>query len=173
MNFRKDLKKVATGIYKNTKTKKFFAEKRVEGKSYSRTFSNLHDAKKWRKSFENQTISFAVTQAKPQPTPAQEFSTLKEVWEAIRTHHFPILATSTKAIWMRRYRLLKDLEHLPMNEITPSKITSWVSHWVEAFNSENYKGLGRGNAGRCSLNTELNLIVTIFNWYKESEQFEK
>lgn len=59
-----------------------------------------------------------------------------------------------------------------MNEITPSRISSWVSEWVQYFSTEEYQKSGRGRAGRCNLNTELNMFVTIFNWYKDSEQFE-
>lgn len=36
-----------------------------------------------------------------------------------------------------------------------------------------YQNSGRGNSGRCNLNNEINLFVTIFNWYKESEEFEQ
>ena len=101
------------------------------------------------------------------------FRPSKPVWTAIQKDHFPTLATSTKAIWKRRYKLLEGIEHLPMNEITPSKLTAWVNHWVGVFGSEEYQNSGRGKAGRCNLNNELNTFVTIFNWYKESEQFEQ
>ncbi len=90
----------------------------------------------------------------------------------MQIYHFPLLATTTKEIWLRRYKLLRPLEHLPMNEITPSRISSWVSEWVQYFSTEEYQKSGRGRAGRCNLNTELNMFVTIFNWYKDSEQFE-
>jgi integrase len=60
-----------------------------------------------------------------------------------------------------------------MDKITPSKITDWVIKRVQFFSSEDYRESGRGVAGRCNLNNELNLLVSIFNWYKQSEQFEK
>lgn len=173
MNFRKNLKKVATGIFKNSSNGKFFAEKRVNGKSYSKTFSNLHEAKQWRKSFDGISSEMKITNTIEVPSNEVAYSTLKEVWESIQIHHFPSLATSTKAIWRRRYKLLTALEHLPMDKITPSKITTWVNQWVEVFSSEEYQNSGRGKAGRCNLNNELNMLVTIFNWYKESEQYEK
>lgn len=87
--------------------------------------------------------------------------------------HFPTLAYSTKEIWIRRYKLWKGIESLPMDQITPSKVTSWVTNWASHFKTDDYQGSGRGRAGRCNLNNELNIFVTIFNWYKESEQFEK
>lgn len=171
MNFRKNLKRVSTGVYKNTSNGKFFAEKRVNGKSLSKTFSNLHDAKLWRKGLTIEPQE--QTRAQEVIVKTREFSTLKDVWDEMQEHHFPTLATSTRSIWLRRYQLLRPLESLPMNEITPSKITSWVNYWVSHFNTEEYKHSGRGRAGRCNLNMELNMLVTIFNWYKESEQFEK
>ncbi|OFZ46401.1 MAG: hypothetical protein A2381_14600 [Bdellovibrionales bacterium RIFOXYB1_FULL_37_110] len=167
MNFRDCLKRVTTGIYKNNKTGKFFAEKRIKGKVHNKVFSNLYDAKKWRKHFDG--ISSEINEENVE----QKYSTLAFVWNTMKEQHFPNLATSTKAIWHRRYTLLQILEHLPMDKITPSKITSWVQHWVEKFSSVDYKNSGRGKAGRCNLNNELNMFVTIFNWYKESEQFEQ
>ena len=87
--------------------------------------------------------------------------------------HFPTLATSTKAIWLRRYEQWKTIEHLPMEKIIPSVVTKWVNNLVEYYQSNYYQHSGRGRAGRCNLNNELNLYVTIFNWYKESEEFEQ
>ncbi len=167
MNFRDNLIKVAVGIYKNKKTGKFFCEKRINGKVHNKTFSSLFDAKQWRKNFDG------ISDKPLDIEESRDYSTLKTVWEAMQVHHFPTLATSTQAIWKRRYKLLEHLEHLRMDQIIPSKITSWVLHWVEFFGAEDYQDSGRGKAGRCNLNNELNMLVTIFNWYKESEQFEK
>jgi integrase len=87
--------------------------------------------------------------------------------------HLPTLATTTRSIWLRRYGPWKKLEHLPMDEITPPKVTSFVQTLAKHFSSDFYQSSGRGRASRCNLNNELNLFVTIFNWYKESEEFEK
>lgn len=168
MMSRKDnYKRIATGIYKHLRAGTFRVEKKIKGKVHSRTFSNLYDAKKWYKTFNGHTSALE------EDGKLSNCSTLKEVWEAMVKNHFPTLATTTKSIWTRRYQLLKDLEHLPMDHITPSKITLWVLKWVEFFKAEEYRDSGRGRAGRCNLNMELNMFVTIFNWYKESEQFEK
>lgn len=153
--------KSATGIYKNIKTGHYYAEKRVRGKLYTRTFKSLYEAKKWHKGFNGRVIS-----------ESKDFAKLGEVWEVMKIYHFPLLATSTKEIWIRRFRLLQSLEDIPMNEITPGKISEWVTNWVQYFSTEEYQKSGRGRAGRCNLNTELNMFVTIFNWYKDSEQFE-
>lgn len=161
--------KGAPGIYKYKKTGSYLAMKKIKGKQYQETFSTLFEAKKWRQSFDG--ISYEST-ASEDKGEGQKYATLEEVWDVMQKQHFPTLATSTKDIWMRRYQLLKCLEHLPMNKITPSKITSWVNKHVEYFKSEDYQGSGRGRAGRCNLNNELNLLVTIFNWYKSSEEFE-
>lgn len=153
--------KGTAGIYKHKSSGHYYAEKRVKGKLHTATFKTLHEAKKWRDSF----LYISANNE-------NQFATLKEVWEVMQIYHFPLLDTSTREIWIRRYRLLKTIEHLPMNEITPGKISEWVTYWVQHFNTEEYRNSGRGKAGRCNLNTELNLYVTIFNWYKESEQFE-
>jgi hypothetical protein len=127
----------------------------------------LYEAKLWQKSFNGRTSKLDEENLN------SNYSTLKNVWEEMQKNHFPTLATNTKVIWIRRYELLKNLEHLPMDKITPSKISSWVTQNVEFFKSEEYQTSGRGRAKRCNLNNELNLFVTIFNWYKQSEQFEK
>lgn len=160
--------KGAEGIYKYQKTGSYLAMKKISGKQYQETFTTIFEAKRWRKTFDG--ISHTTT---TEDNIESNFSNLQEVWEVMQMHHFPTLATSTKDIWRRRYELLKNLEHLPMDQITPSKITAWVNKNVEHFKSDEYQGSGRGRAGRCNLNCELNMLVTIFNWYKQSEQFEK
>lgn len=159
--------KDAKGIYQHKTNKRFMAEKRINGKLFSSSFISLFEAKKWHKQFDGNTEKFEAAKV------ASDCATLKEVWLALKEHHFPILASSTKQIWERRFSLWVEYEDLPMDLITPSKITSWVVKWVEHFSTEDYQSSGRGVAGRCNLNNELNMFVTIFNWYKQSEFFEK
>lgn len=165
---KKNYKKLkgAVGIYQNLATKKYLAEKKIKGKTHNATFTTLFEAKEWRKNFDGVSTNYQQDEL------TSSHSTLKEVWQVMQEEHFPSLATSTKRIWQRRYKLLELIEHLPMDKITPSKMTSWVNHWVEVFGREEYQS-ARGKAGRCNLNNELNMFVTIFNWYKESERFEK
>lgn len=167
MSRSKNYKKIkgAKGIYQNEITHKYLVEKRVCGKLHTSTFLSLFEAKQWQKKFDGTKVKEDNEQSK--------CSTLKEVWESMQRNHFPILATSTKDIWLRRYKLIQTLEHLPMDQITPSKISDWVIYWVTHFSSEDYQNSGRGRSGRCNLNNELNLFVCIFNWYKQSELFEK
>lgn len=155
------------GIYVNQNTGSYYAEKRVQGKLFTRSFNSLFEAKKWRENMSGVEIEDAskITNS--------NCSTLKTVWESMQRTHFPLLATSTKDIWLRRFKLLEDLQHLPMDHITPSKISEWVQYWVKFFSTDDYQGSGRGKSGRCNLNNELNMFVTIFNWYKQSEEFEK
>jgi len=145
-----------TGIYQNTSTGNFVSSKRIKGKLYQKSFNSLKEAKDWRQNFQ----------------PKSSFSTLKDVWTCMQDLHFPTLSLSTINIWNRRFILLQDLEHFPMNEITPSLITSWIIEKVSFYKNESYQD-SRGHAGRCNLNNELNLLVTIFNWYKQSDLFEK
>ncbi len=159
--------KNAKGIYKYKSSGNFLAMKKINGKQFQKTFVSLYEAKLWQKTFDGRTSKLDEQDSK------SNYSTLKDVWEGMQRSHFPTLATNTKVIWIRRYELLKTLEHLPMDKITPSKISSWVTQNVEFFKSEEYQTSGRGRAKRCNLNNELNLFVTIFNWYKQSEQFEK
>jgi integrase len=164
--------KGVAGVWRNINTKHYLAEKKIKGKSYSATFPTLYLAKEWRKTFKKiDDIEIQVENSIQFQSPGVT-STLKEVWEMMQKIHFPTLATSTIRIWKRRYLLLKKIENLQMGQITPSKIDSWIHYWKDFYTSKQYETSGRGNAARCNLNNELNLFVTIFNWYKQSEIFE-
>lgn len=166
MSRSKNYKKIksAKGIYQNVITGNYLVEKRIKGKLHTASFPTLYEAKQWQKHFDGTAALIEQN--------GSQCATLKEVWDSMQKNHFPILARSTKEIWHRRYKLLTMLEHLPMDQLTPAKVSEWVIYWVNHFSSEDYQ-TGRGRAGRCNLNNELNLLVCIFNWYKESELFEK
>ena len=161
---KKDYRKLSgqVGIYKHKSTKNYLAMKKINGKLHQKTFNSVYEAKNWRQSFTGEKDLNLDS----------NYSTLKEVWETMQTVHFPTLTKSTRAIWIRRYKAWKSIEHLTMDKITPSVVTKFVQKNVEYFKSDFYLSSGRGKASRCNLNTELNLFVTIFNWYKESEEFE-
>lgn len=150
------------GIYQNLKSKNYLAIKKIGKRSYQRTFSSLNKAKEWRKS---------VVQCQTDPHIIKK-TKLKNVWASMQEIHFPSLSLNTQSIWVRRFRLLRTLEELRMDEITSSRITSWVNEHVQYFKLNSDRP-GQGNSGRCNLNNELNLLVTIFNWYKNSEKYEK
>ncbi len=158
--------KDAKGILQNKNTGRYMVEKRIHGKLHTASFLSLFEAKLWKKNFDGTVQPKALNQNDG------AYSTLKEVWEKMHEKHFPLLATSTKAVWERRYNLLKSIEHHSMNKITPTVIADWITENVIKFSSEDYQSSGRGKAGRCNLNNELNMFVTIFNWYKQSEEFE-
>ena len=130
---RDDYKKLkgVPGIYVNNKSGHYYAEKRIKGKLHSATFVSAYEAKQWRKHFDGQSYKLATSES--------QYSTLKEVWEIMQKVHFPTLATSTKDIWRRRYKLLETIEHLPMDQITPSKITEWTQYWVSIFSQDDYQ----------------------------------
>lgn len=160
------------GIYKNPLTGKYQARKKINGTIHKKTFNTLRDASNWFKYF-NDLNSIEDAPEEEHSLLIIKTSTLLTVWLEMQNKHFPLIADSTKEIWLRRYILLKQLEHLPMGDITPSVISSWVETNVAYFKSDEYEQNQRGRAKRSNLDNELNLFVTIFNWYKQSETFEK
>src|SRR5690554_1615566 len=148
------------GLYKHKRHSHFLATKKVNGVKVEKTFKSLYDARRWRN--QPEANKFQTTTA-----------TLEEVWRTMQEKHFPTLAYNTKVIWRRRFELLEDLSGYPMDELTSSVITRWVEEKVRYFKSEEYDDLSRGMAKRCNLDNELNLLTTIFNWYKQSEEYEK
>jgi hypothetical protein len=152
-----------SGIFKHKKTGHYMARKKIRGKQYSSTFQTIRQAVFWKNTFNGQRCV----------TSSLNCSTLKEVWESMQRLHFPTLAESTRQVWVRRYELLKDLESLPMNEITSTTINKWLEKWVSFYKSDDWEILGRGKHARCNLYNELNLFTTIFNWYKNEDEFEE
>jgi integrase len=150
------------GVFFNAKTGKYMARKTIEKKQHKQTFDNESNARVWRATFDG--VKSEVKQVTT--------SSLRHVWKVMQEKHFPLLAKSTQEIWLRRYSLLKDLEEFRMEEITTSKISSWIESKAAYFKSDEYQESGRGKAKRCNLDNELNLFTTIFNWYKASEEFE-
>lgn len=152
-----------TGIRRHKRTKKYQALVKFDGALKKKSFLRLRDAIEWRKDYSPKTSGRSN----------QRTTRLKDVWEEMQRSHFPTLAMSTQQIWIRRYHLLKDLEELRMDKITPGVISSWVERHVSYYKSEKYIDLCRGGAKRCNLNNELNLFTSIFNWYKSHEDFEE
>jgi integrase len=153
-----------TGLYQHARTSKIQARKKIDGKLRRESFNSLREAKKWMRLYNGSVKS---------ESDKKKTSTLKDVWEKKVDKHFPFLAISTQVQWHRRYKLLKRLEHLQMHQITPMVVTEWLSDCVKYFKSDDYNLLGRGNARRSNMRNELNMLKTIFNWYIESEYFEK
>jgi integrase len=165
--------KGTVGIYRQENSGNYLAMKKINGKNYQKTFSNMFDAKIWQKNFDGNPESVPERiELDVVPKVASNYSTLRQVWEEMQRTHFPMLATGTQNMWRRRFQLWEYVLDTPMDQITPSFVTTWVQKWVKHYSDEDYQGR-RGTAGRCNLNNELNIFVTVFNWYKQSEQFEK
>lgn len=151
------------GIKKHKVTGHYQATKKIKGNTHRETFKSLRDARHWRNTFNGE---------RTQPTVMDKTSTLGEVWEAMQRLHFPSLRPSTRQVWLRRYRLLEDLAHIPMGELTPTRLNEWIADKVDFFKSGEWEeGGGSGKHARCNLDTEINLLSTIFNWYKQEDEF--
>lgn len=148
------------GIYKHILSGHYMARKKIKGKQFSATFTSLRDARFWKNTFNGSS------QPKSEST-----ATLDEVWLAMQKLHFPKLSESTKQVWIRRYALLQDLGHYCMHEITPSKLNEWIEKWVHFYKSEEWQSGGSGRGARCNLKNEINLLSTIYNWYKQEDEF--
>lgn len=154
--------KTHKGIYQHKKTKMFQARKKIKGKQHTASFRFIREAVHWKKTFNGKKEAVETE---------NDFSTLKEVWDAMQTLHFPSLALSTQQIWKRRYLLLECLETYHMDEITPIVINEWIEKWVKYYKSEDWQRKGKGRHARCNLKNEINLFTTIFNWMKEEPSF--
>lgn len=125
------------GIYQNKKSLHYLVIKKFSGKNYQKTFKSLSQAKAWRRTIQKYA-SMDILKVST--------TTLKKVWLSMQTQHFLNLAPNTCAIWIRRYRLLKALEDLPMRELTPTIVTTWVNENVQFFKL-NSERMGKGNTG--------------------------
>jgi len=161
----KSLKK-HPGIYKHKISGNFLAKKKIKGKSYGETFDKISDAIHWRNTFNG--ISCSVKKSSFNNT----CSTLAHVWKRFQELHFPSLNPQTQVKMIHQYRLLKDIEHFKMNELTSTLISEWIIKMVKVFKDSQSLGIGQGVQARCSMNIELRLLRQLFNWYKEEDDFE-
>ncbi|MFT6071029.1 MAG: integrase [Bacteriovoracaceae bacterium] len=143
------------GIYKNKKTGRYLAVKKIKGKQFSESFDKVREAIQWRNTFDGIKRKKKVWQKN---TP-----TLLDVWESMRELHFPTLERSTIAIWERRFRVLEKLYQVNMEDFKPSLLDDWIrvskEHYLKLPNSKRY-----------NLRNELNLLGTIFRWYRNEPE---
>jgi integrase len=152
------------GIRKNTVSGKYQAFKKINGKQFTESFDSIRQALHWRNTFNGER------QEKQTP---KVTSTLGDVWKRMKALHFPSLELSTQRIWERRWIHLSDLADYHMEDITSTVINRWIEKKKKWFMSDEYAALGRGFVGRCNLYNELNLLQTVFNWYKAEDEFEE
>jgi integrase len=143
------------GIYKNKKTKRYLALKKIKGKQFSESFNRVRDALHWKNTFDGIKRKKKVWQ---KVTP-----TLLEVWESMRDVHFPTLEKSTIAIWERRFRVLEPLYRINMEDFTPSMIDQFLRDKKEFYQKQI-------NSKRYNLKNELNLLGTIFRFYRNEPE---
>ena len=90
----------------------------------------------------------------------------------MRELHFPSLEISTQRSYEKKWKMLSSLAIYPMSEISATAINEWIENKKSWYQSDEYKRLNRGSSTRCNLYSELNLLKTIFNWYKSEDEFE-
>lgn len=144
-----------TGIRKDVMTGRYQGLKKINGKQFAKTFGTIREAVHWKNAISKRT------------------STLGDVWKKMKKLHFPSLELSTRRIWERRWAHLSNLQNLHMEDITSEVINEWILEKKRWFASDEDAARGRGRAQRCNLFNELNLLRTIFNWYKAEDFFEE
>ena len=158
-------------IYKNTKTKRYLAVKKIQGKQFSQTFDRVRDAIHWRHTFNGvESASTSLKKGKNVQTLRQISSvvqkntpTLLEVWNLMRKLHFPTIASSTKNTYERQFEGLKLLHHIHMEDFVPSIIDGWIDR-LKKFYEKNW------NKKRYSLKGELDTLRLVFHWYKNEPE---
>jgi len=151
------------GIRKNKITGRYLVSKRILGKQFSKAFDTVREAQHWKNTFNGKEDVTTVE---------KKTSTLGYVWERMQALHFPSLELSTRRIWQRRWIPLEELQTIHLEDLSSTVINNWIERKKKWYISESYAELGRGYAARCNLYNELNLLQTIFNWYKGEDEFE-
>lgn len=136
-------------IWKNPTTGAYLVRKKDNGQEVKKSFESLEEAILWH------------DKGKLVPS-LKKTTTLGDVFKVMQEKHFSTLPVNTREIWLRRYELLKQIEHIPMGEIRPSTIKGFVEKNVAYYKSGFCEGDARGRAKRCTLTNELNLFTTIF-----------
>jgi integrase len=154
-----------TGIFKYGSSGRYQARKKITGKNYRKTFTNIREAIKWKNTFNGLTCN------KNKDLNTKEYSKLKHVWTRFIDLHFPALRPQTQTKMIQQYKLLVELEHFQMNEINSTLLSEWVIQKVKYFKKAQEIGTGSGIQARCSMNTELKILKQIYHWYKEQSEF--
>ena len=151
-------------IYKNTKTKRYLAIKKIKGKQFSQTFDGLRDAIRWRHAFNglNEVVPLPKKKAPPEVV-KKATPTLSKIWEHMRRLHFSTLEIGTVEDFEMRFCVLKNLHHLRMEDFTPSVLDKWLEKVKAEY-------LESGSKKRCSFKNELKLLGMIFSWYRNEPE---
>ncbi|MBF0363829.1 MAG: tyrosine-type recombinase/integrase [Oligoflexia bacterium] len=173
-----------TGIRKDLLYDRYEAYKSIDGVRYSERFASLVEAIKWRNEFSptnNKSSSDSVqasTSSSTSPSSqATQFSphemeirrangidsiiTFKEVWKLYQKFRFPLLSTARRDKVIDRSHFMNRLLDEKMANLNPN----YFDLYIERMKRECLRTLP---LRRYNYEFELDIIKTVFNWYREN-----
>lgn len=141
------------GIRKDTVTGKYQARKTIKGKTYSRLLDSVREAEIWRNTYN-------PFEAKKKGDKTMTFS---ELWEKYKRSEYPSLSQSS--IETKEYQISifwDELAEIEVGALDPDFLSQLIQ--------DKKNGLAPSSK-RYNFDRPLNELKTLFNWYKENEDY--
>ena len=170
------------GIYKDTKNDSYLVRKKINGKEYSKSFTKISEATRWKRDFhpsipENlrrtETVSGNSIHGKfyfevEKPNKIEDFQngkdygmTFGDLVEDYKKKKFPTLAFSTKEVLEWKFKFFREINSMPLININHFFLDRFMTKKVKEYKEFASKS-------RCNFNGELKTLRMILNWYREN-----
>jgi integrase len=158
--------KNAVGVRLDTKTGKYNASKKVNGKSYSRNFKTLREAKHWRNNFHpticpNPKQSNPYKKASTKANGSDVFITLSEVYEKYNSLYVVTLSPAYQQ--RKKYCLdnfLYEIMNLKLCDLNPEVLAIHLNKKIEIAKKDK-------NSQRYNFDRDLKELSAMLNWYND------
>lgn len=148
------------GIYQDSKSAKFYCQKRINKKLHSETFTSLKEALWWMKEFDPTKEIFKVRSKNFNECNGRHSVPFLEVVEQYKEEVYPTLLNSSREERDRKIEYLEPIFGENMLRMNPQVVTDLLLELRKKATSR-----------RCNFNHELKTLNIIFNWYKDNRDF--
>ena len=170
------------GIYKDTKNDSYLVRKKINGKEYSKSFTKISEATRWKRDFhpsipENlrrtETVSGNSIHGKlsfevEKPNKVEDFQNGKDygmsfgdVINAYKEKKMPSLAYSSREVLERQLEFFDELHFIPVININHFFLDRFMSRKINDSKQEKTER-------RFNFNNELKALRLLLNWYRQN-----
>lgn len=175
--------KSSKGIYQDTKAQNFLARKVIDGKEYSKSFSKLADAKRWRHHYHpslpddfeiKKKVKLGVKSGQffevevDDELKIEEFlngrnlgMNFGDLVKSYKEKRLPSLSFSSQETLHLKLKFFKDIYETPLIQINHFYLDKYVAKKVKEQKANPTRH-------RYSFTEELRILKTILNWYRNN-----
>ena len=169
------------GIYKDTKNDSYLVRKKINGKEYSKSFTKISEATRWKRDFhpsipENlrrtETVSGNSIHGKfsfevEKPNKVEDFQNGRDYGmsfgDLLQNYYekkLPCLAASTREVMKWKLSMFSELESTALININ--------HFFLDRFMAKKVAEYKKIQTRRCNFNNELSALKVVLNWYREN-----